>query len=90
METAAERTEKEDISMVNETAMSMCTTHPEWDGMGCQQIYPMLVTYLPSELCFPPSAQADGGHLLVHGIEQTRSSCGGEEGIRERLEEVRK
>ena len=34
MDTASERTEKEDISMVNETAMYMCTTHPEWDGMG--------------------------------------------------------
>ena len=34
METASERTEKEDISIVNETAMSMCTINPEWDGMG--------------------------------------------------------
>jgi hypothetical protein len=34
METVAERTEKKDVSTVNERALSMCTTHPGWDGIG--------------------------------------------------------
>jgi hypothetical protein len=62
------------VSTANETVLSMRTIH-----LGYQHLDPMLVSYLSCELSLPASAQADGRHLLVHGVEQTRGSWGGGE-----------
>ena len=57
METVAERTENEDVSMVNENAMSMCTTHPEWDGMSTNLSH---ASHLPAQLALL-SSECSGG-----------------------------